>query len=294
MKRLLIIALCSMFVTTTVFSQEFKAVPKGSKWGIQDQKGEWTIKPSFYRIRGFGSNFFVWKEKKSYYCDFINGKGDVILSNVHTLGELNYCKTIIERGTRYKGRTSLTNEAIIDTLGKVLYEVDFVTENYSRHGVYDVSGNVIVPVERWNVSFYGDSYFLVEGNITFNNGRCESKQGLWSFDGTQVVPYEFENITPFMNYYFLVRKGHENKTVGELTIYGVRERTVYSLYSNKGKRIAYQYDEIYKSKEDNLIVFKKKTTARSYSLSYVVPETGELFTDKAKALNAASALRSQP
>lgn len=250
MKRFLIIALCSVLAATNVFSQEFKSVPKGHKWGIQDQKGEWTVKPSFYRIRDFGSNFFVWKEKKSYFCDFINGRGDVILSNVRPLVELNYCKTIIERGTRYEKGTTLTNKAIIDTLGRVLYEVDFVTENYRNNGVYDINGNVIVPVRRWTVDFYGDSFFFVEGNVTFNNGRRESKQGLWSIDGTQVVPCEFEYIQPFMNYYFLVRKRLENKTVGELTVYGVRERTVYSLYSNKGKRIADKYDGIYESKED--------------------------------------------
>lgn len=291
MKRFLIIVLCSILTATNVFSQEFKSVAKGKKWGIQNQDGEWTVKPSFYHIRGFGNNFFVWKEKKDYFCDFINGKGEVILSHVRPLVELNYCKTIIERDTRYENGMSLKNKAIIDTLGVVLYEADFVTKNYTTEGVYDTSGNVIVPIRRWNVKFFGDSYFHVEGDVTFKDGRCKSKQGLWSLDGKQIVPCEFEYIKPIMNDYFIVEKSHENKTVGELTIYGVKERTIYSLYNNKGRRIGYQYDAIYESKENHLIVLKKKTTARSESYSYVVPETGELFTDREEALDAAYSLR---
>lgn len=79
MKRGIAITLLA-FICICGFSQEYKAVVKGKKIGIQNSAGEWTVKPSYYRVIPFGDNFLVktnnprhsWNEK----WDLVDFKGE--------------------------------------------------------------------------------------------------------------------------------------------------------------------------------------------------------------------------
>ncbi len=235
-------------IETLEYKDGILKVKQDGKYGLIDINGEEIVKCEYnsittdgyydqdtkYEKAGFIVNI---RTNEGYRYGYIDYKGKQTLDTIYT--NLKRITGIKEGETVYivtykNGKAGMLKNS--QTIFKNEYEeIEFDSTNKilalqknAKQGVYDLSGNMILPIQYDDIVFSG----------TYINANKDGKLLVFDLSGTIQNDSSYKSIVP-------VKNGEYNITINRENLYGVTNREKTTLLDNKYSYIEYAFDNYF-------------------------------------------------
>ena len=235
-------------IETLEYKDGILKIKKDGKYGLIDINGEEVVKPEFNSISTDGyydenskydkAGYIVnIRTDEGYRYGYINHKGrqilDTMYTNIKRITEIkndNYVYLITynngKAGIIKNGQTLLENlyENIeFDSTNNIL-----ILQQNAKQGVYDIEGNMILPIQYENITFAGK----------YLNANKDGKLLVFDTTGTLQSEDSYKSVE-------LVANGKYSITINRDNKYGVMDSNKTNILENKYSYIEYAFDNYF-------------------------------------------------
>jgi hypothetical protein len=227
-RPLIIILLCSIPLCSQAQQKRFIPYRAGDKWGYCDEAKKILISPQFKKTNLFYGDLAVTESDSGMFI--IDRKGKRVSATYSSVG-------LSEDGKGYSGCRNYNECIYFNAAGKpitgTVYSVDrfnkdglaVLRQEYSKAGVIDVNGNMIIPAQFRYVDLYPGKMAIVSGDKGFGfynlakniavpctysklygpqEGMMFAQKGeLFGFldtNGKEVIPFKYQRV-PWPTYF---------------------------------------------------------------------------------------------
>lgn len=235
-------------IETLEYKDGILKIKKDGKYGLININGDEVVKPEYnlittdgyynenskYEKAGYIVNV---RTDEGYRYGYINYKGkqvlDTMYTNIKRITEIkddDFVYLIMynngKAGILKNGQTLIENEyedIEYDSTNNIL-----VLQQNAKQGVYDLEGNMILPIQYENITFAGK----------YLNATKDEKLLVFDATGTLQSEDSYKNLEP-------VAKGKYNITIDRNNQYGVIDSNKTSILENKYSYIEYAFDNYF-------------------------------------------------
>lgn len=243
-------------IETLEYKDEVLKVKENGKYGLINLNGEEIVKPEYNSITtdGYyneqtkyaGAGYIVnVVTEQGYRYGYINSKGkqvlDTAFTNVKRITEIKEDENTYlitykngQAGLLKNGQTVIENEyedLQYDSINNIV-----LLQKTAKQGVYDLSGNMILPIQYDTIDFMG----------IFINATKDGEFMVFNSTGTLQDDNSFKSMTPVNNGKYYITIDRNNK-------YGVTDSSKNTIINNEYSYIEYVFDKYFMASKNEKI-----------------------------------------